>query len=284
MAQTAPPIPDYKFADDDELITGEAVALSLRPTPFVLRAAGAAIDVIVILTVTTGIFMVAIYGIIPYLPEAGWINVVAIAILVFCFVVIPITVELLSKGRSLGKLAVGARIVRDDGGAIGFRHAFIRALVGVIENFMTAGGIAILVALLDSRSRRVGDLLAGTYSQHERISAVETAPFGVPIELLEWSRTADVARLPDRLARRISQFLKSAGNYAPTTRTTMSIELANEASAFVAPVPDCPAELFLAGVVAIRRQRDAMALASEKRVLDRLQPVLSQLPHQFPDR
>ncbi len=284
MAHTAPPIPDYKFADDDELITGEAVALNLRPTPFVLRAAGAAIDILAILVLAVGIFIAAIYGIIQYLPAEGWINVVAIAILVFCFVVVPMTIELLSKGRSLGKLAVGARIVRDDGGAIGFRHAFIRALVGVIEVFATMGGIAIIVALLDSRSRRVGDLLAGTYSQHERISAIETVPFGVPMELLEWSRTADVARLPDRLARRISQFLKSASSYTPTTRTTMSIELANEASVFVAPVPDCQAELFLAGVVSIRRQRDAMALASERRVLDRLQPVLSQLPHKFPDR
>ena len=33
----------------------------------------------------------------------------------------------------LGRLAVGSRIVRIDGGAAGFRHAFIRALVGVIE-------------------------------------------------------------------------------------------------------------------------------------------------------
>ena len=33
---------------------------------------------------------------------------------------IPTAVETLSQGKSLGKLAVGARIVRDDGGSIGF--------------------------------------------------------------------------------------------------------------------------------------------------------------------
>ena len=64
----------------------------------------------------------------------------------FAILIVPMLVETATGGRSLGKLAVGARIVRDDGGAIGLRHAFIRALLGVLEIFMTFGGLAATAA------------------------------------------------------------------------------------------------------------------------------------------
>lgn len=275
---------EFISSDEDELITGAAVALSLRPTPYVLRAAGAGIDFLVTILILSGLWMSAIYGLFPLLSEQGWIGVISIAILVFGFVVVPVTVELITRGKSLGKLAVGARIVREDGGAIGFRHSVIRALIGVIEIIGTIGGLATIVALLDPRGRRLGDLLAGTYSQYERLPKFDSVPFGVPLELAAWSETADVARMPDRLARRISQFMKSASTYSPGARVTMSVELANEASAYVYPVPNAPAEIFLAAVVAVRRGRDAKALETQARILANLEPVLERLPHDFPNR
>lgn len=275
---------EFISSEDEGLITGAAVALSLRPTPYVLRAAGAAIDFVVTLLLLWGLLMSAIYGLFPLLAEPGWISVISIAIIVFCFIVVPVTVELISRGKSLGKLAVGARIVREDGGAIGFRHSVIRALIGVIEIIGTIGGLATIVALLDPRGRRLGDLLAGTYSQYERLPKLDSVPFGVPLELAAWAETADVARMPDRLARRISQFMKSASTYSPEARVTRSVELANEASAYVYPVPNAPAEIFLAAVVAVRRGRDAKALESQARILANLKPVLEKLPHDFPSR
>ena len=56
-----------------------------------------------------------------------------------CLVIVPPSSRPLSRGKSLGKLAVGARIVRDDGGATGLRHALIRALAGVVEIYLTIG-------------------------------------------------------------------------------------------------------------------------------------------------
>ncbi|HEY9499519.1 MAG TPA: RDD family protein [Terrimesophilobacter sp.] len=269
---------------DDELMTGEAVALDLRPTSFVLRGAGAAIDwavyfglwIVIVIAVTSPVFQL--------LADAAVLQSIVVMALVLCIVVIPTTVELLSHGRSLGKLAVGARIVRDDGGAIGFRHAFIRAMTGVLEIFGTLGGLAALVGLLGSKSKRLGDLVAGTYSQHERISHVTPPVFGVPLELMEWSRTADVARMPDALARRIAQFLASAGGYTPQSRDRASRQLAQEAARYVSPVPAANAELFLAAVAAVRRDREALALQLERTRLERLRPVLEGLPHAFPDR
>lgn len=266
------------------LITGEAVALDLRPTGYVLRAAGAAIDVILYF----GGYFLLLLVISSFAGGLGLddalLTAVAVAVLVVCVVVVPTAVELLSRGRSLGRLAVGARIVRDDGGAIGFRHAFIRSLTAVLELFMTFGGVAALVGLLDPRARRLGDMLAGTYSQHERIPRSVPPSYGVPQELEVWAQTADVARMPDALARRLGHFLQQAGGFAPATRARLAQELAAEASAYVSPLPATSPELLIAAVVAVRREREAVALQGEQAARERLAPVLRGIPRGLPDR
>jgi uncharacterized RDD family membrane protein YckC len=281
-----PVAPDEAFdtvIDTSELMTGEAVGLALRPTSFVLRAAGTLIDLLAYAV----LYLLVLYGfflLFQSVLDDALSAAIAIATLAFCAVVVPTAVETLSRGKSLGKLAVGARIVRDDGGAISFRHAFIRALVGVLELFMTAGGLAATVALLNDRSKRLGDLLAGTYSQHERVSKVTPPVFGVPVVLSEWAQTADVARMPDGLARRIAQFLKQAGGLTADTRIRLSQELAAEASRYVSPVPRESPELFLAAVAAVRRDREFRALQLQQQRLARLAPMLRGLPHKFPQR
>lgn len=271
------------FGDNSELITGEAVALDLRATNFVLRAAGALIDWLAYIALFVLIMMGAFFAFAPVMDDA-LSAAVSIAALAFCTVIVPTTVETLTQGKSLGKLAVGARIVRDDGGSIGFRHAFIRSLLGVLEIMMTAGGIAAMVSLLNDKSKRLGDLIAGTYSQHERVSTAQPPLFGVPLALVDWAKTADVARMPDGLARRIAQFLRQSAGLTPDTRARLSQELAAEASRYVSPVPKENAELFLAAVAAVRRDREYLALHLQRQRLDQLEPVLGGLPHRFPER
>lgn len=271
--------------DSHELVTGEAVALDLRATGFVLRGAGAAIDWLLYV----GAYVLVVVLVLPSVVAALSLDeaataAVALATLVLVLVVVPTVVEVLSHGKSLGKLAVGARIVRDDGGAIGFRHAFIRALTAVLEIFFTFGGLAALVALLNGRAKRLGDLLAGTYSQYERMSREIVPVYGVPVALEEWAKTADVARMPDRVARRIASFLRQAPGLTPATRVRLGRELAFEASAWVSPVPAVDAELFLAAVTTLRRDREGAALRLERERLDTLGPTLGGLPHGFPDR
>ena len=278
---------DVMLHDDsgDELITGEAVALQLRPTSFVLRAAGSAIDWLAyyggtILIISVFISIANTAGL-----DSALTTAISISGLVIGVVAIPTAVETATQGKSLGRLAVGARIVRDDGGSIGFRHAFIRALLGLFELFMTFGGMAALVALFNAKAKRLGDLLAGTYSQHERISKQPRPVFGVPYALSDWARTADVARMPDQLARRVSQFLDQASGLTPQSRHRLATELANEVSVYVSPIPsNVDPELFIAAVSVVRRERELAALQLERRGLDTLRPALQGRPHGFPDR
>ncbi len=267
-----------------ELVTGEAVALDLRPSSFVLRAAGTIIDYLVYFGSYIAIVIV-MFSLADQLGlDQALMTALSVVALVLCLVAIPTAVETLSQGKSLGKLAVGSRIVRDDGGSIGFRHAFIRALTGIFEIFMTFGGMAAIIALLNGRAKRLGDLVAGTYSQNERVPKVVTPIYGVPTTLVDWARTADVAALPDALARRVAAFLAQAASLTPSTRERLSHELADEVSVFVSPVPTANAELFLAAVTSVRRDRESAALGLEKAGLERLAPVLGGMPRGFPDR
>lgn len=268
----------------DSLMTGEAVALDLRPTGWALRAAGTIIDAILYLGAYIVIAML-LFGVASSAgSEDAVYGIVAIAALVGCLVVAPIAVETASRGKSLGKLAVGARIVRDDGGAIGFRHAAIRALVGVFEVFLTLGGVAAIAGLVTDRTRRIGDLLAGTYSQYERVARIPQPVFGIPPQLSAWAHTADVARMPDGLSRRVAQFLAQAGQLTPDRRAHVAADLANDVSRYVAPLPAVPAEIFLAGVTVVRREREYAALRLEQQRIDRLAPALRGLPHGYPER
>ena len=265
-----------------ELVTGEAVTLDVKPASYILRAGGTIIDWLFSMLVMLGLILllVATGG---GLDEA-LIRALIILILVFGMVVLPVGMELLTRGRSLGRLAVGARIVRDDGGAIGFRHSFIRALAGVLEIYLTFGGIAALTGLLNSRSKRLGDLLAGTYSQLERVPRPQPLALTLPPQLAGWAVNADVGRLPDRLSRRIAQFVRQAPQLTVAARVGLSTELAREAAPYVSPLPQVDAESFLVAVAVLRRQRDAAGLALEAERLQRLEPVLDALPHSFPDR
>jgi len=274
------PYEDYA----QQLMTGEAVALDLRATSFVLRAAGSAIDYVVYMGAYV-LILVVLFNVAGSLGlDEALIAAISVSGAVLCLLAIPVTVETLTHGKSLGRLAVGARIVRDDGGAAGFRHAVIRGLLGVMELFLTVGAIAGLVGLLNTRAKRLGDMVAGTYSQYERVSAAVPPGYGIPEALVEWSTTADVAKLPDALARRVAQFLRSAQGFTPVTRERLARSLANEVAVYVSPVPTVHPELFLAAAAAMRRDREFTALHLQQEQLARLAPTLGGQPHGFPER
>jgi len=256
----------------------------VQPLGFFLRALGTLIDIalgillfLLFTLVATFLFGVDVLG-------DSVARIVGITMLVAIMVVIPTAVETLTRGRSLGKLAVGGRIVRADGGATGFRQAFIRALVGVFELWFTFGAVAAIVGTFTPRSQRLGDLLAGTYSERSRTPRLPAPAPGLPPVLAEWATVADVARLPDRLSRRISQFARQAPEFAPAARTRIAASLAAEASAFVSPVPAVDAETFVCGVAAVRRDRELRGLVLEEQRVTALASGVPDVPRGFPER
>lgn len=245
---------------EDEVLTGEAVALDVQPIGLILRAAGAIIDLvamwIVYLVFIWAANSVLGFGLLPYAA----IPIISIVMLVVVFVAVPTTVETLTKGRSLGKLAVGGRVVRSDGGAIGFRHAFIRSLIGVFEIVMTFGAVAIVVGMFTPRAQRLGDLAAGTYSERTRTPKLPPDERLLPPGMEAWAEIADVARVPDRVGRRMSQFVAGAHGMYPPARARTAAELVAELAPYVAPLPTGDPETIVRAVASVRREREYRSL------------------------
>ena len=268
----------------DEVLTGEAVALDVQPIGYFLRALGVLIDMVL------GVIVLVLFALVTsWLATQGALDeaimpILVIIVLVIVMVVIPTVVETASQGRSLGKLAVGGRIVRADGGATGFRHAFIRALVGVFELWFTLGAVAALVGAFTPRSQRLGDLLAGTYSERTRTPRLPADPPGMPPMLVIWAQGADVARLPDRLARRVAQFVGHADKMEPAARARVAASLAQDVAPHVSPVPAVDPETFLRGVVAVRRDRELRAIELETKRAAALMGAGPDTPRGFPER
>ncbi len=247
----------------DEVLTGEAVALDVQPLSFFQRALGTLIDVVATVLVLLGLLLVAGWLLGESLVDPRTAPIFGIVVAVLALVVAPTAVETLSGGRSLGRLAVGGRVVRTDGGSSGFRQAFIRAFLGVFEIWLTFGAVAALVGAFTPRTQRLGDLVAGTYCERTRAPRLSDALPELPPALASWAAVADVGRMPDRLARRVTQFVHQAHTLEPTARVRVAGALAFEITPYVSPRPATDPETLVVAVAVIRRERELRALESQ---------------------
>lgn len=268
----------------DGTVIGEGVVLDLRVASFMVRAAASVIDVLA-LGICLFIVLWASADGIDALFGSAYGTAASVVLVATVLVGVPALVETLTRGRSLGKWAMGTRVVRDDAGPTRARHAVARALVGVGELWLTAGSVAIVASLSNDRGKRLGDLVAGTYVVRVRSGARNAGPTAMPMMLAPWARTADVARLPDDLALAARTFLSRARDLSPASRARLADDLAARTMTWVAPGPPAgtPAEEFLAAVIATRRERELDAARRARTLeLDRTRRVES-LPHAVPD-
>ncbi|MHA7277315.1 RDD family protein [Arthrobacter sp. HLT1-21] len=261
------------------VVTGEAVVLELRPASFGARSISLLIDIVAQAILVLAIIL-AVSGTLAGPLDPALSQALVLILLILVVLVVPVTVETLTRGKSLGRLVMGLRIVRDDGGAIRFRHAFIRGMLGVLEIYLLVGSLAFLVAVFNERSKRLGDLLAGTYSMHERVVEKPRTLAVAPPHLAPWLETADLLQLPDSLARRVAAFIGQAPRLTTVARATLATELATEVSAFVAPAPPpgTHPEDFLNAVLARRRERDLGRLTRQRERTARSAERLHRLP------
>lgn len=267
----------------DGVVIGEGVLLDTRPASVASRLLGGIVDVLALLV---GAFVVAlVLGEVDVPLDPQWARILGIVALVTVVLVLPTTVETLTRGRSLGKLVVGTRVVRDDGGPVTFRQAFVRALTGVVELWATLGSVALLCSVVHPRGKRIGDVLAGTYAARVRGAAPVRHPAPMPPALAGWAAHADVARLPDGLALAVRQFLARADRLHPASRVELGTRLCAELRPFVSPPPPAGThpEAFLAAVLAERRRRETDVELERVRRGEEEARLLRRLPHGVPD-
>ena len=260
--------------DTQRLVTGEAVEVDLPAASLPLRMVSGVLDLLVVALAVTVLLLVVPLDLFAADQALGQAFTIVVVALVMAG--LPIGLETLLHGRTLGKLVMGLRTVRDDAGPIGLRHATIRALAGTVELWATFGALALLVAATNERARRIGDLLAGTYVVRDRVRLTLDQPPAPGPVLAAWAAGADIGVLPDALVVAARQFLVRRAQLTPAARASTGSDLVAAVLQGVAPPPPAgaPAEEVLAAVLAERRRR-------EERRLDRAAALRARL---LPDR
>ena len=239
----------------DELVSGEAVVIEVPIARFPNRMAAIFIDFLV-QGVMLGIVLIALYAASVRLNEASGAAIL-VAVIAGILVGYPVIFETLSRGRSLGKLAMGLRVVGDDGGPERFRQALVRGLAAVVEIWMLSGAPALITALLSAKGKRLGDLFAGTYVIQERLKTKALPAATMPPLLAGWAATLELSALPDSVANSARGYLGRYWEFSPQARYELGERLAAQVATLVSPPPPpgTPAPDFLAAVLAERRAR-----------------------------
>ena len=250
------------------LVSGEGVALDLARAGVGSRMIAAGLDLLVQL----GALLILL--IVDSAIGAGDDALLAAVVIVELVLVLagyPIVAEWLTRGRTLGKAALGLRVVRDDGGPIGFRQALVRGLAGLliekpglVAPLSTAAGL--LTMVFSSTSKRIGDFMAGTFVVNERTAAPTAlvAPvLVVPVPLRGWAASLDLSRLDDQLALGLRQFVLRASQFSPAAREAMGADFRAQLLAVVSPPPPAgtPTPALLIAVLAERRRRAESGVA-----------------------
>jgi uncharacterized RDD family membrane protein YckC len=253
----------------EPVVTGDAVVLDVQIAQLPVRALSALIDgIVVFIAYTIGVLLWA--STLSQLDTA-FSAAALIIFTVLSFVGYPIAFETATRGRSLGKMALGLRVVSEDGGPERFRQALFRALAGFIEIWTLFGGPAVICSLLSPKGKRIGDIFAGTLVISERAPRLSPPP-PMPPQLAWWAASLQLSGLGPDQAELARQFLSRAPQLDPAFRDQMAYRITAEVVAHISPPPPpgVPPQFVLAAVLAERHRRE----------LDRLRPPPPQWPAQ----
>ena len=244
----------------DEVVIGEAVVLEVPFARFPSRMVALVIDLLVQSVLLVVAFVVTAASMAGGLDQASGADV-WLACFVLIIVGYPVIFETLTRGKSLGKMALGLRVVSDDGGPERFRQALVRALVGVLEIWLTVGFLALVTSLLSGKGKRLGDMLAGTFVIQDRLPGRTTlaVPLAtMPPVLAGWASTLQLSGLTDATAETARSYLSRFYELTPAARWEFGERIAAAMQAQVSPVPPpgtWPAD-YLSAVLAERRARE----------------------------
>jgi uncharacterized RDD family membrane protein YckC len=239
------------------VVTPEAVPLDLQPAGLGSRFVALLIDWAV-----QGLlaFALLLLGIGLSAADAGGVGIALFFLLTFAVLFgYPVAMETLWRGRTLGKAAMGLRVVTTEGGPVRFRHAAIRAALGLVDFALTSGAAAVISVLATRNNQRLGDLVAGTLVLRERtgLPPPQAAEFNVPADLEWYAASLDVSGMTADDYRAVRAFLLRAPTLDYRVRYQLAIGLADPLSDRVRPLP--PAGIhpawYLICVAAVYQQR-----------------------------
>jgi uncharacterized RDD family membrane protein YckC len=281
--------PQAPRSSADRLVSGEAVEFDIR----IARLGSRTLALLVDILAQIGLAILLVIGLIFGLGLAGGLADKALAVagtvVVSATVLVgyPAALETLTQGRTLGKMVMGLRVVRDDGGPIRFRHALTRALVRVSLEWPgllmppVTWVASLWTMLVNPQGKRLGDLAAGTIVIHERTPASWGWVPAMPVALAGWASALDLTGLDNDLALAVRHYLARNREIREPARSHLGYSLASEVAACTTPPPPpgTPGWAYLAAILAERNRRAVRRLAQARAATATVWPELAREVH-----
>ncbi len=246
------------------LVTPEAVLLEFSLAGVGSRILARLIDLMVIAAALYAMFFALGLALLAGTEAESTVVIVLVVAVFLALFAYPVVFELWCRGRSIGKLALGLRVVTTAGGPVGFRAASTRAMLDLIDVFVSFGGIGLASMIVSSRGQRLGDMAAGTLVIRERLGAGTLAPvrFSVPYGYESFMARLDLARLRPADYALVRSLLLRSASLTPAARGSLAVQLATRVAERTGQsLPrELPPDVYLACVAAAYQQRsDARA-------------------------
>lgn len=238
------------------IVTPEAVVLEFDIAGVGSRILARLLD-LVVLVVASWAASIAVFSVAASVPELTVI--VSILFTAMVLVGYPVISETAWRGRTVGKWAMGLRVVTVEGAPARFRHAALRGLIGLVEIWSSLGGIAVTSAVATRRSQRVGDLAAGTVVVRDRPARRRSmaVAFPPPPGWEAYASSLDVSAITDAQYGLIRSFLIRVFELTPGSRSALAVRLANPTAVRMRHQPPAglAPEVFLACVASAYQVR-----------------------------
>ena len=216
----------------DGIITPEAVVLELETAGVASRVFSGLIDG----AIQVVLYVVLVLVVLLALSPGGGNGVdsdvgaavagLALFLVVFLY---PLVSEMVGRGRTIGKLAMGLRVVTIEGAPIRFRHAALRAMGGLVDKWVPPGGLVGTFFVLGTPNRqRIGDLLAGTLVIRDpnRTALPVGIWFPVPIGYEAYAASIDPTAFTVDQYTVVRSFLMRSRELTPPARSAVALDLA----------------------------------------------------------
>ena len=182
-----------------EIETPEGISLRLRAAGPLPRAQAWMIDTVIRLVLfMLGMIPLALLG-----TGGRGLALLAMFALLWAYWVVC---ELWLDGQSLGKRALGLRVVNLDGTPVTWLPSVTRNLLRVVDALPGVYGVGLASTLVDPSARRLGDIVAGTMVVHAKepsighqVPAAPAQSLPVPLAPEEQAALVDFAERADRL-------------------------------------------------------------------------------------
>jgi uncharacterized RDD family membrane protein YckC len=157
-----------------DIKTPEYVSIQFKLAGLGSRAAALIIDQLILLVANVLIFVILYFVTkdVPYIPFWHQLESLPLAIAIIAIFVINwgyfFVLEFFSGGKTVGKRAMGIRVIQENGHSITLLSSFIRNLLRIIDSLPASNLLGMLMIFFHSKHKRIGDIVAGTIVVHER--------------------------------------------------------------------------------------------------------------------